>query len=534
MKLVRDRTEDSTSTPSPVSADEPPAQIRTQGYTWKLLVADDDPDIRAVTRFNLKGFHFADRDLEIIEADSAYQARLILKERNDIAAALIDVVMETDDAGLRLVEYIRNELENPLIRLVIRTGQPGAAPERFVINHFDIDDYKDKTELTATRLYTTVRSAIKAYRDLRTIELNRRGLARLLEAVPHLYHLTDSPDSLNQFFEGVLTQIIGLCNLTETSLLSTIDGVVATFDGKEIKIQAATGGIAHSPRLEQIRAQCTEAVLHHGLPCTLQQHALVIPLSVTGQAAGFIYIEPTRDLSESDLHLLGVFAQQCSAAMENLRLHIDLRRSYDNVIDTLAEVAEYKDQTTGDHINRIDHYTRLVAIELGIPEPEARMWGKASRLHDVGKVGIPDSLLRKPGKLTDDEYIVMRSHTRIGASILGHDKLMMLAREIAQNHHERWDGSGYPEGRPEREFSLATRIVSVVDVFDALVSPRPYKEPWSKEQAAEEIRQGAASQFDPTVVEAFLALLERGDLDEFIESAQVGKRASPPKDTEIR
>ena len=152
----------------------------------------------------------------------------------------------------------------------------------------------------------------------------------------------------------------------------------------------------------------------------------------------------------------------------------------------------------------------------------------------MGKVGIPDSLLRKPGKLTDDEYIVMRSHTRIGASILGHDKLMMLAREIAQNHHERWDGSGYPEGRPEREFSLATRIVSVVDVFDALVSPRPYKEPWSKEQAAEEIRQGAASQFDPTVVEAFLALLERGDLDEFIESAQVGKRASPPKDTEIR
>jgi response regulator RpfG family c-di-GMP phosphodiesterase len=517
MKLVRDRTDAPAPQQAPAA---PPPQAAGPRYTWKLLVVDDDPDIRAVTRLNLKGFRFAERELEIVEAESAYQARKILQEQHDIAVALVDVVMETDDAGLRLVEYIRHELRNEMIRLVIRTGQPGAAPERFVIDHFDIDDYKDKTELTATRLYTTVRSALKAYRDLHTIELNRRGLARLLEAVPDLYRLTDSPDSLNQFFEGVLTQIIGLCNLAETSLISTIDGVVATFDGKEIKIQAATGEIAHSPRLEQIRTECTEVVLRQGLPCALRKNAFVIPLSVTGHAAGFIYIEPTRELSESDLHLLGVFAQQCSGAMDNLRLHMDLQQSYDNVIDTLAEVAEYKDKTTGDHINRIDHYTRKVAMELGIPEAEARMWGKASRLHDVGKVGIPDALLRKPGKLTAEEYEVVRGHTRIGGSILGHDKLMTLAREIAEHHHERWDGDGYPSARPEREFSLATRIVSVVDVFDALVSPRPYKEAWPKERAAEEIRKGAGSQFDPTAVEAFMALLGRGELDEYIASAQ--------------
>ena len=114
----------------------------------------------------------------------------------------------------------------------------------------------------------------------------------------------------------------------------------------------------------------------------------------------------------------------------------------------------------------------------------------------------------------------LRNHTQIGASILGHDKLMGLAREVALHHHERWDGTGYPSGRPAQEFSLTTRIVSVVDVFDALVSRRPYKDPWTTEKAADEIRHGAGTQFDPTVVDAFLSLLKRGELDPHIESAQ--------------
>ena len=122
MKLVRDRGDAPASTPSsqPLPAAATPRRTEAR-YTWKLLVIDDDPDIRAVTRLNLKGFRFDDRELEIIEADSAYQARHLLQERQDIAAALVDVVMETEDAGLKLVEYIRNELKNHIIRLVIRT-----------------------------------------------------------------------------------------------------------------------------------------------------------------------------------------------------------------------------------------------------------------------------------------------------------------------------------------------------------------------------------------------------------------------------
>jgi len=489
--------------------------------TWKVLVVDDEPDVIALTRLNLKDFRFAGRELEIIPARSAYAARAALTEHSDIALALIDVVMETDDAGLRLVEHIRHELGNAMLRIVIRTGQPGVAPERFVIDHYDIDDYKDKTELTATRLYTTVRSALKAYRDLKTIDLNRIGLSHVLAAAPDIYRLANTP--LNQFFEGVLTQIVGLCNLSEESCIGTLDGIVATLDGQEVSIRAACGDFAESEKFERIREQCTQLILSGNADSANTNGIMIVPLTIATKAVGFVYIEAHYPLSDSDRNLIHVLAQQCSSALENKRLHLEVQESFDHAIDMLAEVAEFKDTNTGGHISRIDHYTRGLAIELGVSPDEALLWGKAARLHDVGKVGVPDALLQKKGRLTEDEFEEIRKHTHIGATILRHDKFMVLAREVAQSHHERWDGSGYPEGRMARELPLLTRIVSVVDVFDALMSPRSYKHAWSLDESIAEIEAGAGTQFDPTVVEAFLKLVRRGDFDEIIESSRAGQ-----------
>lgn len=490
--------------------DAPPA--------WKLLVVDDEPDVCALTRLCLKDFHFAERGLEILQAGSAYEARKLLAEHKDIAVALIDVVMETDDAGLRLVEHIRHTLGNHLIRLIIRTGQPGIAPERFVIDHYDIDDYKDKTELTATRLYTTVRAAIKSYGDLKVIDLNRAGLAHVLAAAPDIYRLANT--SLNQFFEGVLLQIVGLCRLSEASCIGTLDGVVATIDGQEIEVRATCGGFADSTRFDKIKSDCSAVILRGEKPGTLQESAIVIPLTIAGRAVGFVYIEPTRALPSADRDLIMVLAQQCSSALENIRLHTDIKASFDQAIDMLAEVAEFKDKATGGHILRIDRYTWAVARELGISEEEALLWGSASRLHDVGKIGIADAVLQKPGRLTPEEFVEIQRHTQIGESILGHSHFMELAREVAMHHHERWDGKGYPLGIASRECSLLTRIVSVVDVFDALVSPRPYKGPWRVEDAVQEIRRCIGTQFDPTVVAAFLAVHARGEFNHLIESAR--------------
>ena len=190
------------------------------------------------------------------------------------------------------------------------------------------------------------------------------------------------------------------------------------------------------------------------------------------------------------------------------------------MIDMLATIAEFKDQTTGSHIKRIDTYTRLLSLELGSTEDESILFGKASRLHDVGKIGISDAILSSPNRLDAQEFETMQTHTRIGGTILKYDRFLELACEVASHHHERWDGKGYPDGRPSREYSLLTRIVTVVDVFDALVSRRPYKEPWPPALAAKEIENGAGSQFDPTVVAAFLKLFNAGRFDDVISAAQ--------------
>ena len=502
--------------------DNPAPLPEPADYTWKLLVVDDEPDVRAVTRLGLRNFSFAGRPLEFIEAGSCAEAQEQLARHPDIAVALIDVVMETDDAGLRLVETIRKQLDNQLIRLVIRTGQPGAAPERYVIDHFDIDDYKDKTELTTTRLYTTVRSALKAYRDLCAIDINRLGLERLLQAAPEIYRLANM--SLQQFLSGILTQIVGLCHLSPGSFISTVEGIVATVENSNGAVHAATGHYLEPEHFQQIHALCWEALCAGREPEGLPANALVVPIRIGEQPEGYIYVEPTLPLGEDDRRLIRLTAHQCAQALDNLRLHIDLNHAYHDAVDMLARIAEYKDETTGSHIERIARDVEAVALAMGLSTAEAEAIASASRLHDVGKVAIPDELLTKPGALDEQERGQMRAHPDISARILEPGAGMGLAREIARHHHEHWAGGGYPEGRPASEMSLAVRIVSLVDVFDALVSPRPYKKAWPVAQARAEIVAGSGKQFDPAVVSAFLRLLDSGAFAPLIEAAN-GKPA---------
>ena len=152
--------------------------INPEGDHWRMLIVDDEPDVHDITRIALKGFYFDGKKLELISAYSAEQAKEILWNDPGFSAALIDVVMETEEAGLDLVRFIREEMGLSHIRLIVRTGQPGKAPERYVIDHFDIDDYKEKTDLTTMKMYTMSRSSIKSYRDILIIEANRAELEK--------------------------------------------------------------------------------------------------------------------------------------------------------------------------------------------------------------------------------------------------------------------------------------------------------------------------------------------------------------------
>jgi putative two-component system response regulator len=188
----------------------------------------------------------------------------------------------------------------------------------------------------------------------------------------------------------------------------------------------------------------------------------------------------------------------------------ELEATQVEILERLALAAEYRDDDTGEHTKRVGETAARIAEALGWPQTEVELLRRAAPLHDVGKIAISDLILLKPSKLTPEEFESMKAHARLGAQMLsgGRFPLLQLAEQIALTHHERWDGTGYL-GLHEEDIPIAGRIVSVADVFDALISERPYKRAWSVHDALEEIKRQSGRQFDPRVVEAFLKIFDR-------------------------
>lgn len=179
------------------------------------------------------------------------------------------------------------------------------------------------------------------------------------------------------------------------------------------------------------------------------------------------------------------------------------------VIRRLGRAAEFRDNETGLHVIRMSNYAYVIARRLGIDESWCQLLLNAAPMHDVGKIGIPDSILLKPGPLTPEEWAIMKRHPVIGAEIIGSEtnELLRMSSEIALCHHEKWDGSGYPNGLKGAEIPLSARIVAIADVFDALTTERPYKSAWTVEAAVNLVTENAGRHFDPELVQIFLSVL---------------------------
>lgn len=198
-----------------------------------------------------------------------------------------------------------------------------------------------------------------------------------------------------------------------------------------------------------------------------------------------------------------------------VRTHLSLVRTEElkktrlSVVQRLGRAAEYKDNETGRHVIRMSLFSQIIARRLGFSEPYLEDLLNAAPMHDIGKIGIPDAVLLKPGKLDEDEWKIMQTHAAIGAEIIGEDgsQLLKMAHDIALSHHEKWDGSGYPRGLIGNDIPLEARIVAIADVFDALTSERPYKKAWPLEQATALIREQSGKHFDPALVDIFFDCL---------------------------
>lgn len=203
----------------------------------------------------------------------------------------------------------------------------------------------------------------------------------------------------------------------------------------------------------------------------------------------------------------------------------ELEASNLEILRRLGRAAEFRDNETGMHVIRLSQYVYLMAKTYGMTEAEAEQLMLASMMHDVGKIGIPDHILLKPGRLTPAEFDAMKRHTDIGAEIIGSQQsdLLQLASLVARTHHEKWNGNGYPLGLKGEEIPLAGRITAVADVFDALTSERPYKHAWTVDEAMDAIRDEAGEGFDPHLVELFLRI--RPEVEEVMATHQEGLKA---------
>ncbi|NQV98374.1 MAG: DUF3369 domain-containing protein [Rhodospirillales bacterium] len=490
--------EDSNSVPAPSK------------NVWKIAVIDDEEDIHQITEMALSTFRFEGRDLEFIHGYSGAEARAIFRDHKDIAIVLLDVVMEDDHAGLDVVKYIRDDLANKQTRIVLRTGQPGQAPEEEVIQQLDINDYKEKTELTARKLYTLMYASLRSYRDIVALDKSRVGLEKVLNASKNMF----VGQFLDEFATGILEQLTSILHIDQSSFIGQIASFAAQEDDEGVKVVAGTGIYENQigkdiskylSREMEAKLEATEEGSFYIDDCFLAVD------KGSDKKRNVIYIKGIDIKTELERHLINLFSNNVLVAFHNLSLREQVLETQREVVYRLGEAVETRSRETGNHVKRVAEISKLLALEYGMNAHDAEILKNASPLHDLGKIGIPDAVLNKPGRLDGPEWEVMKGHTEIGYKMLRDSKreILKVGAVIANEHHEKWDGSGYPQGISGEGITLEARITAVADVYDALASDRCYKKAWPLDQVYSHFKEQNGQHFEPKLVNLLLENIDR-------------------------
>ncbi|MEH6445801.1 MAG: DUF3369 domain-containing protein [Oceanospirillaceae bacterium] len=326
------------------------ADKETDAYnSWVILIVDDEPAIHTITKFALENEYFDGKKLTFLSAFNAKEAMDILRSRDDIALILLDVVMETESSGLEVAAWIREVLGNKLIRIVLRTGQPGQAPENTVILDYDIFDYKNKSELTAQKLFSCVISGLRSYRDVLALANHSKGLQQVVAATADIF----KEQYASKYTSGVLLQLTSLLYFSADAALVTIDTNIP-FDIKTTKISAAVGGYEKylGKSVEQILSEETVQQCLDSDKVVFSQHAgnkIIFSYLSHDCHKTLLFLEYRKALSKDDTSLIELFVQSVASAQERMRF-------WQETEDTLNEVISLLSKTVEEHTNQGDQY----------------------------------------------------------------------------------------------------------------------------------------------------------------------------------
>jgi putative nucleotidyltransferase with HDIG domain len=485
----------------------------------KILVVDDEEAILNVFR----QYFEATTDHTVLTAGDGLKALDIIK-REKIDCCFTDLAMPRLD-GLELIDRI-HQLDNT-IPVVVMTGHPSMdnvikTLKTGVVDYLMKPVKMDQVLPTIERLMRErslfvdnilLKEEAKKNRKLLKVNQELQWKIQEVETINLILQQLNQVTSSNDFFT-VLVNLAGkVTNCDEAHFCVYSQGmknpaVITSF----FRDHATASTLLHQTMIEEVARDGIPHIINgiNGKP-----NSIAVPLKIRSNLFGILVSLMTnggRRFSEKDLYFLNVLAEKASFLVENLALYENI---YENLFSTLyafVETIEARDPYTKQHSARVTQYSMSLAKALGCSQEDIEILNVSGNLHDIGKIGIPDTILLKPGRLTASEYEVIKRHPDIGSSIIRHFAMWSREEQIIRHHHERWDGNGYPSGLRGEEIPFLSRILAVADVYDSLTSDRSYRKRLDDEIAVQIIKENAGTQFDEKIVRTFLMLYKQGEI----------------------
>lgn len=480
---------------------------RTSEASFSILTLDDDQSLTSTVQnyFQRCGYRVD------VENDPLQAIERIRNGKYDIL--LLDYFMTPID-GNQVVEQIRQF--NQDLFIILLTGQADKLPPVQTIRSLDIQGYFEKSP-RYDQLELLVESCVKSIRQMRTIRGYKDGLSAIVDSLPTIYSLRSS----DHMADSVLRTAANLLPYVSLGLVLNVSA-----NDQPQFVSRTMGEYLPAPSDERVYELLSQV---EGRTSLLQDKRLLLPILGSDQKAMGLLVVDLKEAPHPDqILMMEAFVRQAAAAMGNARLHAlvqkqhlqldqayqELKQDYFEMVSAMRRIVDAKDIYTRGHSDRVSDYAVQIARRMGKDEDYCQQIRTAGLFHDVGKLSIPDEILLKNGKLTDEEYEVIKTHPSAGMDILSHITQFHPLLPAVRSHHERFDGRGYPDGLVGLAIPEMARIITVADSFDAMTSNRQYRTSLGFQRAVDELIRCRGTQFDPEIVDVFLTLVEEEGFEE--------------------
>ncbi len=475
-------------------------RLELPGEDYTILVVDDQNEVLESVSPLLRREGY-----NVVCTQSGVEAVEAVRNK-DIDVMLLDYFMPgmTGEDVVREIRKFDRELF-----ILLQTGYSGEKPPLEMLRLLDIQGYHDKTE-GPDKLLLWVAAAIRSCAQMRVNKHMREGLTCILNSVPHIFRM----QAFIELLRDILNHLTGLTDY-ENGFIT-----IENLNSKGIYVcgKGRFEGLTDRQIMENsIRTDFIDHARENN-EIVRADNILVLPVLNNNEWIGIIYLENCLLDKEEYIDLIKIYVNQAVEAIINIQLHeqvvtakekikdsyLQLKKTYFELIESLTKAVDAKDSYTAGHSTRVSLYSRVIGKSLGLSKKELTRLKVAALFHDIGKIGIPDSVLLKEGRLTDEEFATIKTHTVTGSKILSPVTLLSDIVPGVKHHHEKFDGSGYPDGLSGEDIPLDARILAIADSFDAMTSDRSYRRKMSYEAALSELEKCSGSQFDPKLARLFV------------------------------